>query len=127
MSRFKNNLSEEIKLDHQGLEKISDIFLQKLNINKNLIPVLSTHYFRHYFISSNGCIRATYDRNLKSFQMQGWQDLNFKKNFNNSVFEIKYNKDYDSFVKKNLKDISLRITKSSKYVISALDKPVSFS
>ena len=31
--------------------------------------------------------------------------LNFKKNFNNSVFEIKYNKNYDNYVKKNLKNI----------------------
>ena len=59
--------------------------------------------------------------------MYGFHDLNFKKNFNNSVFEIKYNKNYDHYVKKNLKNISLRISKSSKYVTTALNSPVSFS
>ena len=28
-----------------------------------------------------------------------------KKDFNNSIFEIKYNKNYDNYVKKNLKNI----------------------
>ena len=59
--------------------------------------------------------------------MYGLHDLSFKKDFNNSIFEIKYDKNYDSYVKKNLKNISLRISKSSKYVITALNKPISFS
>ena len=82
---------------------------------------------RYYFVSSNNYVRATFDKSLKSFQMYGFHDLNFRKDFNNSVFEIKYNTNYDHYVKKNLKNISLRISKSSKYVITALNNPVSFS
>ena len=124
---FPIEISKNIKLDYEGLEKISDIFQKKLKINKILFPILSTHYLRYYFVSANNYIRATFDKSLKSFQMYGFHDLNFKKNFNNSVFEIKYNKNYDHYVKKNLKNISLRISKSSKYVTTALNSPVSFS
>jgi len=118
---------ESIKLNYEGLEKISNIFQEKLKISRILSPILSTHYLRYYFVSSNNYIRATFDKNLKSHQLHGFYDLNFKKDFNNSVFEIKYNKIYDDYVKRNLKNISLRISKSSKYVISALNKPISFS
>jgi SPX domain protein involved in polyphosphate accumulation len=118
---------EDIKFDYDGLEKISNIFLKEIKINKILFPVLSTHYLRYYFISSNKHVRATFDKNLKSYQLSGYKDLSFKKDFNNSIFEIKYDKKYDNYVKQNLKNISLRISKSSKYVISSLDQPVSFS
>ena len=124
---FPIEISNNIKFDYEGLQKISSIFVNKLKINKILFPILSTHYLRHYFVSSNNYVRATFDKSLKSFQMYGLHDLSFKKDFNNSIFEIKYDKNYDSYVKKNLKNISLRISKSSKYVITALNKPISFS
>ena len=124
---FPIEILEDIKLNYEGLEKISNIVLEKLKISKILFPILSTHYLRYYFISSNKHIRATFDENLKSHQLYGIHNLDFKRNFNNSIFEIKYNKNYDNYVKKNLKDISLRMSKSSKYVVTALDKPVSFS
>jgi len=124
---FPIEIFKNIKLDYEGLEKISDIFQKELKINKILFPILSTHYLRYYFVSSNNYIRATFDKSLKSFQLYGFHDLNFKKDFNHSVFEIKYNKNYDNYVKKNLKNISLRVSKSSKYVITALNNPVSFS
>ena len=100
---------------------------RKIRGTESLIPIITTHYERYYFISSNKHIRATFDENLKSHQLYGIHNLDFKRNFNNSIFEIKYNKNYDNYVKKNLKDISLRMSKSSKYVVTALDKPVSFS
>jgi len=124
---FPIEISKDINFDYDGLEKISDIFSKKIKINKILFPVLSTHYLRHYFVSSNKYIRATLDTNLKSYQLSGYQNLSFKKDFKNSIFEIKYNKNYDNYVKKNLRNISLRISKSSKYVISSLDQPVGFS
>ena len=124
---FPMEIYKDIKLDHDGLEEISNIFVRKIKISKILCPILSTHYLRHYFISSNKNIRATFDKSLKSLQMYGFQNLSFKKDFNNSIFEIKYNKNYDNYVKKNLKNISLRISKSSKYVTTALNKPISFS
>ena len=44
----------------------------------------------------------------------------------NNVLEIKYNSKYDDYVKKNIKNISARMSKSSKYVYSAFEKPKSF-
>jgi hypothetical protein len=120
-------LSERIKLDENGLQRVTSIIQNNYKIKKIVFPILSTHYYRHYFISSNKHVRATLDTNLKSHQLYGYQDLNFKKNFKNSVFEIKYGKNFDNYVKKNLSNISLRISKSSKYVISSLDQPISFS
>ena len=78
-------------------------------------------------VSHNKNIRSTFDVNLRSHQLFGSNDFNFKKDFNNQVFEIKYNKIYDNYVKNNLKDISFRMSKSSKYIISALNVPISFS
>jgi len=124
---FPIEISKDIKLDYDGLEEISNFFDKKLGINKILYPILSTHYLRHYFVSSNKDIRATFDQNLKSLQMYAYLNLSFKKDFSNSIFEIKYNKNYDNYVKKNLKNISLRMSKSSKYVTTALDEPMGFS
>jgi len=124
---FPMEVYRDIKLDHDGLEEISNIFVKRIKISKILHPILSTHYLRHYFISANKNIRATFDKSLKSLQMYGFQNLSFKKDFNNSIFEMKYTKNYDNYVKKNIKNISLRISKSSKYVTTALNKPISFS
>ena len=124
---FPLELSQDIKFDYNGLRSVSDIFFKKLKVNKILFPILSTHYLRHYFVSANKHVRATFDKDLKSSQIYGFQNLSFKKDFNNSIFEIKYDRNYDNYVKKNLKNISLRISKSSKYVITALNKPISFS
>ncbi len=118
---------DDTKFDYEGIVKISNIFQEKLKINKILKPILSTHYLRYYFLSHNKNIRSTFDVNLRSHQLFGSNDFNFKKDFNNQVFEIKYNKIYDSYVKNNLKDISFRMSKSSKYIISALNVPISFS
>ena len=124
---FPIEISSDIKFDHDGLEKVSSIFSKRFKINKILFPILSTHYHRHYFISSNKHVRATLDKSLKSYQLYGLQNLSFKKDFRNFIFEIKYDKNCDHYVRKNLKNISLRMSKSSKYVISSLDQPISFS
>ena len=124
---FPIELSKDINFDHDGIEKILDILIKKFNFNKILLPILSTHYLRYYFVSSNKKVRATFDKSLKSHQLRGYQNLSFKKDFKNSVFEIKYDKKYDNYVARNLKNISLRISKNSKYVISSLDQPISFS
>ena len=50
---FPIEISKDIKLDYDGLEEISNIFAKKLGISKILYPILSTHYLRHYFVSSN--------------------------------------------------------------------------
>lgn len=120
-------LNEKIKFNITGINKITNIILNKFNIRKNIFPILSTHYLRKYFVSSNKCIRATFDRNLTSHQIYGFRNLDFKKDFKNLIFEIKYDRKFDDYVRKNLHNMSVRLTKSSKYIICAFDKPISFS
>ena len=50
-----------------------------------------------------------------------------KKNLHNSIFEMKYDTKFDDYVAKNLKNISFRISKNSKYISAAIDKTDSFS
>jgi len=120
-------INEKIKFNITGINKITNIILNKFEIKKNIFPILSTHYLRNYFVSSNKYIRATFDRNLKSHQIYGFRNLDFKKDFKNLIFEIKYDRKFDDYVRKNLHNISARLTKSSKYISSAFDKPISFS
>ena len=50
----------------------------------------------------------------------GLENKNFKKI---SILELKYPTSLDKYVRQNLKDISLRLTKNSKFVNSAMEKP----
>jgi len=120
-------INKNVNFNVSGIKEITDIVLDKFKIKKNLTPILSTHYLRNYFISSNKLIRATFDSNLKSHQIYGFRNLDFKKNFDKLIFEIKYDKKFDNYVRKNLRNISFRLSKSSKYISMAIDKPISFS
>lgn len=120
-------IGEEIKFNISGINKITSIIFDKFKINKNIFPILSTHYLRNYFVSSDKFIRSTLDRNLKSHQIYGFRNLDFKKDFKNLIFEIKYDRKFDDYVRKNLHQMSARLTKSSKYISTAFDKPISFS
>ena len=85
-----------------------------------LIATITTHYERLYLISNNKKIRVTLDYNLKG--------TNFNCNFQNPIFrtcgdliiEFKYKKEYDNYVRSNIKKISSRFSKNSKYVYFAL-------
>jgi len=123
---FPIKIKNKIEFNFDGIEKISKLILNNIKIKFNLFPILTTHYFRYYFISSNKKVRATFDTNLGSSQIYGYKNLLFKKNLENTVLEIKYDRDHDDYVKKNIKNISARMSKSSKYVYSAFEKPKSF-
>ena len=47
---------------------------------------------------------------------------NLYKGLNNVVLELKYDINLDEFVRTNLKNISLLLTKNSKYINSATNK-----
>ena len=105
---------------------------EKLNIKlkqkKIIYPVLTTHYVREYFISLNGKIRATIDYNLRSIFLSNLSQIDIIKNFKNvCILELKYSTSLDKYVRENLKDISLRLSKNSKFVNSAFEKPKFFS
>ena len=110
------------------LDKIKEQLNKKLKSKKIITPVLSTHYNREYFISFNQKIRATVDYNLKSIFLNNISQIDIVKNFNNNcILELKYPVKSDNYVRKNLRNMSLRLSKNSKFVNSALEKPKFFS
>ena len=93
-----------------------------------IFPILTTHYEREYFVSLNGKIRATVDYNLKSIFLSNSSQIDIVNNFKNiCILELKYSTNLDKYVRKNLKDISLRLSKNSKFVNSAFETPRFYS
>tara|TARA_Y100000992_G_C21215465_1_gene467659 strand:+ start:271 stop:945 length:675 start_codon:yes stop_codon:yes gene_type:complete len=112
----------------ENLEIIKEKLNARLNLKKIVYPILTTHYEREYFISLNGKIRATIDYNLKSIFLNNLTQIDIIKNFKNiCILELKYPISLDKYVRKNLKDISLRLSKNSKFVNSAFERPKFFS
>mgnify|MGYP005994010231 CR=1 FL=1 len=121
-------IKELDNIELNNLDKIKNQLNKKLKSKKNITPILSTHYEREYLISLNGKIRATVDYNLKSIFLNNLSQIDITKNFKNiCILELKYSTNLDKYVRKNLKDISLRLSKNSKFVNSALEKPKFFS
>ena len=115
-------------LDLKNLETIKNVINTKIKPKKIIYPVLSTHYDRQYFISSSGKIRATVDYNLKSIFLKNQSQLDIKKNFSfTSILEFKYATKLDKYVRQNLKEITLRLSKNSKFVNSAFETPKFYS
>tara|TARA_B110001452_G_scaffold252950_1_gene243197 strand:- start:383 stop:1057 length:675 start_codon:yes stop_codon:yes gene_type:complete len=111
-------------VDFKNLELIKDIVNSK-NKTKNIVsPILTTNYDRQYFISNNGSVRATVDYNLKSTYLKNFSQLSIIKNFSSScILEIKYPTNLDKYVRRNLKEITLRLSKNSKFINSAFETP----
>ena len=112
----------------KNLKILKETINLKLKQKKIIYPVLTTHYEREYFISLNGKIRATIDYDLKSVFLNNSSQIDIIKNFKNiCILEFKYSTGLDKYVRENLKDISLRLSKNSKFVNSAFEKPKFFS
>jgi SPX domain protein involved in polyphosphate accumulation len=112
----------------ENLKNITDKINIILKTKKPIYPILTTHYEREYLISLNGKIRATVDFNLKSIFLNNFSQIDIIKNFKNiCILELKYPTSSDMYVREKLKDITLRLSKNSKFVNSAFDKPRSFS
>ena len=127
----KKESSSIKELDNIKLSDL-DIIREKLNkkmkSKKIINPILTTHYEREYFVSLNGKIRATVDYNLKSIFLNNSTQIDIVKNFKNiCILEFKYSTSLDKYVRENLKDITLRLSKNSKFVNSALERPKFFS
>ena len=113
---------------YENLDFIKEFLNNKYRFNKTIYPILTTHYDREYFISNNGLVRATLDYNLQSVLVKENNDLNIKKNYySNTILEIKYDVNLDKYVRDNLKSISTRLSRNSKFVNSALTTPSSLS
>ena len=126
---FKINELNDLKFpDLKNLKIIKDIVNLKTNSKKTIHPILTTNYDREYFISDNGKIRATIDYNLKSVYLKNLSQLDIVKNFSLAcILELKYSTKLDQYVRKNLKNITLRLSKNSKFVNSAFQTPTFFS
>ena len=114
--------------DLKNLNIIENMVNLKLKSKKALYPILTTNYDREYFLSNNGKIRATVDYNLKSIYLKNSSQINIVKNFSLAcILELKYSTGLDKYVRRNLKKITLRLSKSSKYISSAFQTPIFFS
>ena len=115
-------------LDLKNLDLIKNVVNSK-NKSKNIIePILTTNYDRQYFVSNNSKVRATVDYNLHSINLKNLSQMQIVKNFSFiCVLEIKYPTNLDKYVRQNLKKITLRLSKNSKFIDSAFDLPSHFS
>ena len=111
-----NNLN---LLNYDHLNKIEKFINDNFKFKNKLSPVLTTHYLRSYFISSNDLVRATIDINLKSLPLYRNSNISIIKEFKEIILEIKYDTNLDIYVRNNLKQISSRLSKNSKFVNSA--------
>jgi SPX domain protein involved in polyphosphate accumulation len=114
--------------DFKNLDLIKNtVNLQKKSKN-TILPILTTNYDRQYFVSNNGKIRATIDYNLKSIHLKNPSQMEIVKIFSSTcILEIKYPTNLDKYVRLNLKEITLRLSKNSKYINSAFDLPSYYS
>ena len=113
-------------LDGLNIKKLGNVKLISKIINsiykkKLIIPVSTTHYDRSYLISSNNFIRSTVDKNLKFSKFNNNFFIPIFKRFNKIILEFKYEKKYDGYVRENIKNISSRFSKSSKYIYSMIN------
>lgn len=96
--------------------------------NVNFFPSHSTHYKRDYLISNDKTIRATIDYELFSYNLFNQSINKIRRSyFYNRVLEFKYDYKNEQKVKDLLDVWNLRLSKNSKFVISALNEPFSLS
>ena len=110
-------------LDYNDVEKIELLINNNFNFKNKLFPILTTHYLRSYFISSNKLVRSTVDRNLKSLLLYKNRNLNIIKEAGDIILEFKYDLNLDEYVRSNLGNISSRLSKNSKFINAATITP----
>ena len=130
---------KESYINHKKIFEIKSLnkeYFSKKNINnilnnlkkrhfflKNKFAISSTHYDRSYFLSSKKNIRATVDSNINYTNIKNFSHSHLNKFSKSLILEIKYSNRDDEFVRANLKNISFRISKNSKYVNSLIEYP----
>ena len=118
------NEKELINLDNFNECKISQIenikklqyeINKKLNFKNEIIPLVSTHYLRKYFVSNKKSIRVTIDRFIETGEVLNHRFIRRHIDLKNMIFEMKYDERYDDFVKNKLVH-KYRISKNSKFI-----------
>ena len=111
-------------LNTENLKFIQNTINEIINPCCIIYPVLTTNYNRNYFISNNNIVRATVDYSLKSIYLKNLSQLDLMKNFPfKCILEIKYPTNVDTYVRYNLREMTLRLSKNSKFINSAVEKP----
>ena len=114
-----NKLDNMNYLTSGNLKIIVEEVNRLINLKKIIFPILTTHYERQYFVSNQNNIRATVDTNLESIFLKNLSELNQKKKFSpQCILELKYSTKIDRLVRYKLDQMSLRLSKNSKYVNS---------
>ena len=111
----------------KDLKKIEELVNTQFNFKNRIVPMLTTHYLRSYFVSSNKLIRATVDRNLKSIKLYQNKNTSIINQYNDIILELKYDLDLDDYVRDNFNNFSFRLSKNSKFINSATVIPNTFA
>ena len=110
----------KIKFSENNLNNINSILLKKYNFLNNYKIVTSTHYIRKYFISIINNIRATIDTDIFYKKLRQLNNFNLNNKDSRPILELKYKTADDDYVKTNLKNLTLRFSKNSKYINSLI-------
>lgn len=88
-------------------------------VNNQVYPVLTTSYFREYYISNNNKIRSTIDTDLR---VSAFNNKSFQLPLLKEILEIKYNISFDNEYRKLISGskFKFRFQKYSKYVTGLL-------
>jgi len=129
---FKENINFPIAdglnlFNFNDLKKIEEAINTQFNFKNKIFPILTTHYLRSYFVSSNKLIRATIDRDLKSVKLYQNKNTNIINQYSDIILELKYDLDLDDYVRSNFNNFSFRLSKNSKFINSATIIPNTYS
>ena len=110
----------KIKFSENNLNNINSMLLKKYNFLNNYKIVTSTHYIRKYFISIINNIRATIDTDIFYKKLRQLNNFNLNNKDSRPILELKYKTADDDYVRTNLKNLTLRFSKNSKYINSLI-------
>ena len=100
------------------LEELSDNGRRILRNNPN--PVLINQYDRKYFVTSDGLIRLTVDRNQNVWDQRYKPKPNYIHRANlckTLVVEIKFDRSEQEYASQIIQGIPLRVSRNSKYMV----------
>ena len=120
---YKIKNFQPTKFTKKNVDFMMKKLFYKYNFLKKKIAISSTHYDRLYFISSRNNIRATLDFNINYFNIQKHSNYNLNKYSKSFIIEIKYPNEKDEYVRTKLENITLRVSKNSKYINSLIEYP----
>lgn len=86
---------------------------------RSLQPVLLNRYYRHYYVSRDGCFRVTLDSELVFYKVNGAFGnafLHHQRSSPQIIVEIKYARPYESTAERVISFFPFRVTRNSKYV-----------